>query len=91
MSEEEQAGNHTENPMEKEDVSFEEAMAKLENIVEKLEEGEVPLEKAIAMYQEGMTLSNTCHEKLRQVEKQMDRIVEEDGEIKPLTTEEDVE
>ncbi|MGY4690237.1 exodeoxyribonuclease VII small subunit [Salibacterium sp. K-3] len=74
-----------------EDVSFEQAMEKLEKIVEKLEEGEVPLEKAIAMYQDGMTLSNTCHEKLRQVEEQMDRIVEEDGEIKPLTTEGETE
>ncbi|RSL31987.1 exodeoxyribonuclease VII small subunit [Salibacterium salarium] len=74
-----------------EEVSFEAAMEKLESIVEKLEEGEVPLEKAITMYQEGMTLSNTCHEKLRRVEKQMDRVVEEDGEIKPLLSEEDEE
>ncbi|SFP23554.1 exodeoxyribonuclease VII small subunit [Salibacterium halotolerans] len=74
-----------------EEVSFEQAMDKLEKIVEKLEEGEVPLEKAIAMYQEGMSLSSTCHEKLRQVENQMDRIVEEDGEIKPLSNEEDTE
>ncbi|RSL34565.1 exodeoxyribonuclease VII small subunit [Salibacterium salarium] len=72
-----------------ENVSFETAMEKLENIVEKLEEGEVPLEKAITMYQEGMNLSNTCHEKLRRVEEQMDRVVEEDGEIKPLLSEED--
>ncbi|MDQ0299576.1 exodeoxyribonuclease VII small subunit [Salibacterium salarium] len=72
-----------------ENVSFEAAMEKLENIVEKLEEGEVPLEKAITMYQEGMNLSNTCHEKLRRVEEQMDRVVEEDGEIKPLLSEED--
>lgn len=72
-------------------VSFEEAMEKLEGIVEKLEEGEVPLEQAIAMYQEGMSLSNVCHEKLQRIEKQMDRVVEEDGEIKPLLSEEDEE
>ncbi|MFB4164603.1 exodeoxyribonuclease VII small subunit [Alteribacillus sp. JSM 102045] len=74
-----------------ENISFEKAMEKLETIVEKLEEGEVPLEKAIAMYQEGMNLSNVCHEKLQRVEKQMDRMVEEDGEIKPLLSEEDEE
>ncbi len=72
-------------------VSFEEAMEKLEGIVEKLEEGEVPLEQAIAMYQEGMSLSNVCHEKLQRIEKQMDRVVEEDGEVKPLLSEEDEE
>lgn len=72
-------------------ISFEQAMEKLESIVERLEEGEVPLEKAIAMYQEGMNLSNVCHEKLKHVEKQMDRMVGEDGEIKPLLPEEDEE
>ncbi|MFD2704316.1 exodeoxyribonuclease VII small subunit [Salibacterium lacus] len=72
-------------------MSFEQAMEKLEKIVEKLEEGDVPLEKAITMYQEGMSLSNTCHEKLQKVENQMDRIVEEDGEIKPLSAEEETE
>ncbi|SDH35439.1 exodeoxyribonuclease VII small subunit [Alteribacillus bidgolensis] len=72
-------------------VSFEEAMEKLEGIVEKLEEGEVPLEQAIVMYQEGMSLSNVCHEKLQRIEKQMDRVVEEDGEVKPLLSEEDEE
>ncbi|WP_281163399.1 exodeoxyribonuclease VII small subunit [Marinococcus halotolerans] len=68
--------------------SFEQAMEKLEQIVERLEEGEVPLEKAITMYQEGMTLSNTCHEKLQKVEKQMDEIVDENGEVTPLDSEE---
>ncbi|MDA3131140.1 exodeoxyribonuclease VII small subunit [Aliibacillus thermotolerans] len=70
-------------------LSFEEAMEQLEKIVTTLEEGEVPLEKAIQMYQEGMTLSNVCHQKLKTVEKQMDRIITEDGEITSLQTEED--
>lgn len=74
---------------EKEALSFEEAMAQLEKIVTTLEEGEVPLEKAIKMYQEGMTLSNVCHQKLKTVEKEMDRIITEDGEITTLQTEED--
>ncbi len=39
------------------DLSFEDAMLKLEEIVEKLEEGDVPLEKAINHFQEGMQLS----------------------------------
>ncbi|WP_240378069.1 exodeoxyribonuclease VII small subunit [Bacillus piscicola] len=75
----------------RDEVSFEDAMAKLEKIVEKLEEGEVPLEKAIAMYQEGMNLSHVCHTKLQRVEKQMDRMIGEDGEIKPLVNGEEEE
>lgn len=74
--------------MAEQEQSFEQAMEKLEQIVERLEEGEVPLEKAITMYQEGMTLSNTCHEKLQKVEKQMDEIVDENGEVTPLDNEE---
>ncbi|TWI55946.1 exodeoxyribonuclease VII small subunit [Halalkalibacter nanhaiisediminis] len=74
---------------EKTELSFEEAMAELEEVVEKLEQGDVPLEKAISMFQEGMALSKQCHEKLEQVEKQMDQILHVDGEIELLDFQED--
>nr|WP_276528443.1 exodeoxyribonuclease VII small subunit [Pseudalkalibacillus hwajinpoensis] len=72
-----------------ENVTFEEAMQKLEQIVGALEEGNVPLEKAISLFQEGMNLSNICHEKLKSVEGKMDQIVEENGEIKRFSVQED--
>ncbi|WP_100373429.1 exodeoxyribonuclease VII small subunit [Bacillus sp. FJAT-45037] len=65
----------------KEELSFEDAMGQLEAIVDKLEQGDVPLEKAITMFQEGMQLSKGCHEKLTNVEKQMDQILHADGEL----------
>ncbi|WP_186578082.1 exodeoxyribonuclease VII small subunit [Aquibacillus kalidii] len=71
--------------MSKEEISFEEAMKQLEDIVEKLEEGEVPLEKAINYYQDGMKLSKLCSEKLSNVEKQMEQIVNEQGEFKAFS------
>ncbi|GAE31881.1 exodeoxyribonuclease VII small subunit [Halalkalibacter hemicellulosilyticus] len=74
---------------EKKDKTFEEAMSELEVVVEKLEQGDVPLEEAIAMFQEGMTLSKFCHEKLEKVEKQMDQILHEDGEVEVLAFQED--
>lgn len=74
---------------EKENLSFEEAMTKLEVVVEKLEQGDVPLEEAIAMFQEGMSLSKLCHEKLTTVEKQMDRILHENGEVEQTTFQEE--
>jgi len=43
-------------------------MAKIENIVETLENEEVSLEKSIALYKEGLTLSSVCQEKLAQAE-----------------------
>lgn len=63
------------------ELTFEEAMVKLEEVVAKLEQGDVPLEEAISMFQEGMTLSKLCHDKLKSVEDQMDRILYQDGKV----------
>lgn len=70
-------------------LTFEEAMEKLEEIVEKLEVGDVPLEAAIAYFQDGMNLSKVCHDKLQSVEKQMEQILTEDGEMKPFIIDEE--
>ncbi|ABV62830.1 MULTISPECIES: exodeoxyribonuclease VII small subunit [Bacillus] len=76
------------NKQKEEQMTFEEAMKGLEEIVGKLEEGDVPLEQAIHYFQEGMTLSKLCHEKLQHVEKQMDFILKEDGELAPFSVKE---
>ncbi|AJO18967.1 exodeoxyribonuclease VII small subunit [Bacillus paralicheniformis] len=78
-----------ENKTKREDLTFEEAMKGLEQIVSKLEEGDVPLEKAIDYFQEGMALSKMCHEKLQNVEKQMDYILRENGELAPFSVREE--
>ncbi len=70
-------------------MTFEEAMNKLEEIVKKLEEGDVPLEEAIHFFQEGMKLSKFCHDKLQQVEKQMEFILKEDGQLEPFMVQEE--
>ncbi|OIJ16027.1 exodeoxyribonuclease VII small subunit [Anaerobacillus arseniciselenatis] len=69
--------------------TFEEAMEKLEEVVEKLELGDVPLEEAISMFQEGMLLSKLCHDKLKTVENQMDRVLHENGEVELTTFQEE--
>ncbi|WGD65847.1 exodeoxyribonuclease VII small subunit [Bacillus subtilis] len=74
-----------------ENMTFEEAMKGLESIVSKLEEGDVPLEQAINYFQEGMALSKMCHEKLQKVEKQMDFILKEEGELAPFSVQEEDE
>ncbi|WP_243386380.1 exodeoxyribonuclease VII small subunit [Bacillus kexueae] len=75
----------------KKELTFEEAMNELEEIVGKLEEGDVPLEKAIQFFQEGMKLSKLCHEKLSHAEKQMDYILTENGELEPFEIQEEKE
>jgi len=72
-----------------EQLSFEEAMKQLEELVEKLETGEVPLEKAIQYYQEGMKLSKICSEKLGNVENQMQQILNEHGEFESFSIQEE--
>ncbi|KMJ60003.1 exodeoxyribonuclease VII small subunit [Bacillus sp. LL01] len=74
---------------EKKEVTFEEAMKELENIVEKLEEGDVPLEEAISFYKEGMKLSKLCHDKLSHVEEEMEQILKENGELESFQVQED--
>ena len=70
-------------------ISFEEAMSKLEQIVDKLEEGDVPLEEAIIFYKEGMELSKLCHDKLKSVEEQLTQIITEDGRKQNFKIEEE--
>ena len=43
---------------------FEAAIAELESIVKKLEEGDLPLEQSLALYERGVHLSRFCHARL---------------------------
>ncbi|MED3562901.1 exodeoxyribonuclease VII small subunit [Bacillus xiapuensis] len=70
-------------------ISFEEAMNKLEQIVDRLEEGDVPLEEAILIYKEGMDLSKLCHDKLKNVEEQLTQIITEDGRTEGFSIKEE--
>ncbi len=65
-------------------MNFEEAIAALEQIVLKLEQGDVPLEEAITYFKEGMELSKLCDDKLKHVEQQMTTILSEDGQLRPF-------
>lgn len=73
----------------KEEKTFEEVMLELENIVEKLEEGDVPLEKAIDFYQQGMKLSKICNDKLKDVQEKMTTILNEQGELESFKIQEE--
>jgi len=51
-------------PKPSDELSLEEAMARLEAIVESMEDGEIPLDDLVARYEEGMRLLQSCEEKL---------------------------
>jgi exodeoxyribonuclease VII small subunit len=60
---------------------FEAAIAELESIVKKLEEGDQPLETSLKLYERGVQLSRFCHSKLEEAERRVE-ILNERGEIK---------
>lgn len=51
-----------------EDVSFEDALGRLEELVDRLEEGEVPLQESLAAYAEGTRLVRHCMKQLEDAE-----------------------
>src|SRR5712692_4566772 len=61
---------------------FEAAIAELETIVKKLEEGDLPLEKSLELYERGVQLSRFCHARLEDAERRIE-ILNERGELKP--------
>lgn len=65
------------------DMSFEQALRRLEEIVESLEEGtDVSLDEMIKAYGEGLGLAKLCQQKLEEAELKIEEITEETGEIK---------
>jgi exodeoxyribonuclease VII small subunit len=50
------------------DISFDEAIKQLEEVVKQLESGQLTLEKSVELYQQGMELSLLCDTKLKQAE-----------------------
>ena len=61
---------------------FEAAIAELETIVKKLEEGDLPLEKSLELYERGVQLSRFCHTRLEEAEKRIE-ILTERGDLRP--------
>ena len=62
---------------------FEEALKKLQNIVEKLEKGDLPLEEAMECFSEGIKTAQFCHGKLEEAENKVQMLLkDQQGEWK---------
>ena len=57
--------------------TFEQALAQLEQIVQKLERGELPLEESLKLYEDGVRLSRLCHRKLEEAEGKIEMLVKD--------------
>jgi len=62
---------------EKNELSFEASLERLEAIVEVMESGEMPLEQIIEQYEEGMKYLTTCDKKLTEAEKRVKQLTAE--------------
>lgn len=57
------------------DLSFEDALARLETIVSRLESGQAPLEESINLYEEGARLKAHCETRLKAAQLRVEKIV----------------
>ncbi|KAF1301332.1 MULTISPECIES: exodeoxyribonuclease VII small subunit [Enterococcus] len=64
--------------------TFEESLQELEQIVTRLEQGDVPLEEALQAFQKGMVLSKQCQDTLTKAEKTLTKMMSENNEEKPF-------
>ena len=71
-----------------ENLSFEESLEKLEEIVNKLESGDVPLDDAIDEFNNAMQLVKICENKLSSAEESIAKIVKDNGQIEDFNIKE---
>ena len=58
---------------------FEEALEKLEKIVQRLEDANLPLDEALSLFEEGIKLSRFCSQKLDEAEKKVEILLKNDS------------
>ncbi len=60
------------------DLSFEESIKELTNIVGKIEQGQIPLQDSLQQYEKGMALIKHCRTILNKAEKRIEKITKEE-------------
>lgn len=68
----------------KEDLSFEEAVQQLEEIIARLEEGNLSLNDSLSEFQKGINLYKQCNNILNKVDGEIKLILDEDDTIKEI-------
>ena len=66
-------------------VTFEQALAELEQIVRELEDGQTGLEESLARYEQGVGLLKRCYAQLRQAEQRIVLVTGEGADGQPVT------
>ncbi len=64
------------------EMSFEESLAELEGIVEKLEKGQLSLDESLMFFEKGIKLVRDCSAKLKDARQKVEILIEENGGLK---------
>ncbi|MDN7141527.1 exodeoxyribonuclease VII small subunit [Pseudomonas sp. JQ170] len=62
-------------------IDFEQSLADLQTLVERLENGELSLEDSLAAFEQGISLTRDCQSALAQAEQKVQVLLERDGEL----------
>ena len=74
----------------KKGVDFEQALSKLETLVNEMEQGDMNLEESLKAFETGIKLTRECQTRLTEAEQKVQLLVEEQGELRsqPFTADE---
>lgn len=73
--------------MSQEKLTFEQAMAELENIVRKLETGKINLDEAVKAYEKGVSLKQFCENELKQAKLVIEKLILSKDKTTPIGVE----
>jgi exodeoxyribonuclease VII small subunit len=72
-------GNSKKNTDEKAELTFEQALANLEEIIHRMESGEAPLESLVTHYQSGLKMLKLCRERIDVAEMKIKEVQDKEG------------
>jgi exodeoxyribonuclease VII small subunit len=64
------------------EMSFEESLAELEGIVEKLEKGQLSLDESLVFFEKGIKLVRERNDKLKNARQKVEQLIEENGDLR---------
>ena len=71
-------------PQNTENQTFEDALGRLETILESMESGDTPLADLVAKFEEGSNLLKICQEKLKEAELKIEKLNIKTGDVEPF-------
>ena len=74
-------GNSKKNTDEEAELTFEQALANLEEIIHRMESGEAPLESLVTHYQSGLKMLKLCRERIDAAEMKIKEVQEKEGTL----------